>query len=206
MNLVLEGFVTTVLLTVLCFGAALVIGLVVVVLRVAPVPVLRGVGTVYVEVWRNVPLLAWLVLFVFGLPEIGLTFSLFWSAFLAISLYEAAYVAEALRSGVNSVAVGQGEAARALGLTFRQSLRHVIVPQAAHRVVQPLANIAIALTMATALAGAVGVVELTRAANRINLDIARPLLVFTGAGLCYLALAGGIGLLARLVEKRWARV
>jgi glutamate transport system permease protein len=204
MSLVLEGFLNTVALTLLSFAGALVVGLAVAVLRIVPVPLLRGVGATYVEVWRNVPLLAWLVLFVFGLPEVGVKMPLFWTAFTAIALYEAAFVAEALRSGVSSVALGQGEAARALGLTFRQSLRHVILPQASRRVVQPLANIAIALTMATALAGVVGVVDMTRAAQRINLELARPLLVFTGVGLCYLVMAAGIGFGARALERRLA--
>lgn len=204
MSLVLEGFLNTVALTLLSFAGALVVGLVVAVLRIVPVPLLRGAGAVYVEVWRNIPLLAWLVLFVFGLPEVGVRMPLFWTAFTAIALYEAAFVAEAVRSGVNSVAAGQGEAARALGLSFRQSLRHVILPQAGRRVVQPLANIAIALTMATALAGVVGVVDMTRAAQRINLELAQPLLVFTGVGLCYLVLAAGIGFGARVLERRLA--
>ena len=204
MSLVLEGFLNTVALTLLSFCGALLAGLLVAVLRIVPVPLLRAVGAVYVEVWRNVPLLAWLVLFVFGLPEVGVTMPLFWTAFTAIALYEAAFVAEALRSGVNSVASGQGEAGRALGLSFRQSLRHVILPQAARRVVQPLANIAIALTMATALAGVVGVVDMTRAAQRINLELAQPLLVFTGVGLCYLVMAAGIGFGARVLERRLA--
>lgn len=204
MNLVLEGFLNTVALTLLSFAGALVVGLVVAVLRIVPVPLLRGAGAVYVEVWRNIPLLAWLVLFVFGLPEVGVRMPLFWTAFTAIALYEAAFVAEAVRSGVNSVAAGQGEAARALGLSFRQSLRHVILPQAGRRVVQPLANIAIALTMATALAGVVGVVDMTRAAQRINLELAQPLLVFTGVGLCYLVMAAGIGFGARVLERRLA--
>jgi His/Glu/Gln/Arg/opine family amino acid ABC transporter permease subunit len=204
MSLVLEGFLNTVALTLLSFAGAVLVGLLVAVLRIVPVPLLRGVGTVYVEVWRNIPLLAWLVLFVFGLPEVGVQMPLFWTAFTAIALYEAAFVAEALRSGVNSVAAGQGEAARALGLSFRQSLRHVILPQAGKRVVQPLANIAIALTMATALAGVVGVVDMTRAAQRINLELAQPLLVFTGVGLCYLVMAAGIGFGARVLERRLA--
>ena len=204
MNLVLEGFLNTVALTLLSFAGALLVGLLVAVLRIVPVPLLRGAGAVYVEVWRNIPLLAWLVLFVFGLPEVGVKMPLFWTAFTAIALYEAAFVAEALRSGVRSVASGQGEAARALGLSFRQSLRHVILPQALKRVVQPLANIAIALTMATALAGVVGVVDMTRAAQRINLELAQPLLVFTGVGLCYLVLAAGIGFGARVLERRLA--
>lgn len=204
MSLLVEGFLSTLALTALSFAGAAVVGVLVTVLRIVPVPVLRRTGAAYVETFRNVPLLAWLTLFVFGLPQVGLTLPLFWTAVLVISLYEAAYVAEALRSGVNAVAHGQGEAARALGLTLTQSLRHVVLPQAARNVVQPLGNIAIALTMATSLAGVVGgVTELTAAAHRLNLEEARPLLIFVGAGLVYLLLAVGIGALTGVLERRF---
>jgi glutamate transport system permease protein len=199
-----DGFLTTLALVALSFAGAFALGLVVVVLRVGPLRVLRLVGTGYVETFQNVPLLVWLVLFVFGLPEIGVRFPLFTTAVVVISLYEAAYVAEALRSGVNTVARGQGEAARALGLTFGQALRHVVVPQAARRVVQPLGNIGIALTMNTSLAAVAGVVELTASANRVNLVEALPIPIFVGAGLCYALLAACIGGLAGVLERRLA--
>ena len=116
------------------------------------------------------------------------------TAIVVIALYEAAYIAEALRSGVNAVAMGQGEAARALGLTFGQSLRHVILPQALRTVIQPIGNIFIALAMNTSLAGAVGVVDLTAAANRVNLMEAQPIPIFVGAGLAYALIAACAGL------------
>jgi glutamate transport system permease protein len=203
---IVDGFLTTLALVLLSFTGAFVLGVVVVVLRVGPLGVLRAVGTGYVETFQNIPLLVWLVLFVFGLPEIGVQFPLFTTAVVVISLYEAAYIAEALRSGVNTVAHGQGEAARALGLTFSQSLRHVIVPQAFRRVVQPLGNIGIALTMNTSLAAVAGVVELTATANRVNLVEALPIPIFVGAGLCYALLAAGIGGLAGFLERRLAVV
>ncbi|MEU5884724.1 amino acid ABC transporter permease [Spirillospora sp. NPDC047279] len=199
-----DGLLVTVELTLLALAGALVAGVVVAALRVSPVPVLRAAGTAYVETLQNIPLLVWLVLAVFGLPEIGVMAGLFTTAAVVIALYQGAYVAEAVRSGINSVPVGQGEAARALGLTFTQSLRMVILPQALRTVVQPLGNIAIMTIMNTALAAAVGVVELTAAANRVNLAEAQPIWIFVTAGLLYMALSAIAGLATGTLERKLA--
>ncbi|WP_433337653.1 amino acid ABC transporter permease [Spirillospora sp. CA-294931] len=199
-----DGLLTTLQLTLLSLAGALVAGVVVAAMRVSPVAVLRAAGTAYVETLQNVPLLVWLVLAVFGLPEIGVMAGLFTTAVIVISLYQGAYMAEAVRSGINAVSVGQAEAARAIGLTFTQSLRHVILPQALRTVVQPLGNIAIMTIMNTALAAAVGVVELTATANRVNLAEAQPIWIFVTAGLVYMVLASGAGLVTGLLERRTA--
>ncbi|GGO31877.1 amino acid ABC transporter permease [Microbispora bryophytorum] len=199
-----QGLVVTLQMTMTSFAGAAVVGLVIVAMRVGPVPVLRRVATVYVETLQNLPLLVLLVLAVFGLPEIGLKAGLTTTAIVVIALYEGAYIAEALRSGVNAISAGQGEAARALGLTFGQSLRHVVLPQALRTVVQPIGNIFIALTMNTSLAAAVGVVELTAAANRVNLLEAQPIPIFVGAGLAYAAIAAGAGFVTGRLERRLA--
>ncbi|MQY04702.1 amino acid ABC transporter permease [Actinomadura macrotermitis] len=196
------GLLQTVELSLLALAGALVAGVVVAALRAAPVAVLRGAGMAYVEILQNIPLLVWLVLAVFGLPEIGVTAGLFTTAVVVIALYQGAYVAEAVRSGINAVPVGQGEAARALGLTFTQSLRLVILPQALRTVVQPLGNLAIMTIMNTALAAAVGLVELTAAANRVNLAEADPIWIFVTAGLCYMALSALTGLVSGVLERR----
>lgn len=201
-----HGVVTTVELTAVTTAAALLIGIIVAILRITPVPMLRGIGLVYVEVLQNLPLLALLVLFVFALPQVGVTFPLFTSAAIVIACYEGAYMAEAIRAGINTVAVGQAEAARAIGLTFSQSLRYVILPQALRAVIQPIGNICIALLMNTSLAAAVGVVELTQAANNVNLVEAQPIEVFTGAGLAYMLMALIIGFTTGRLERKLAIV
>lgn len=201
-----DGITTTLELTALAFVGALLIGVVVAAMRVSPVAILRGVGTAYVEAFQNTPLLVLLVLFVFGLPEVGVIFPLFTTAVIVIALYEAAYIAEAVRSGINTVSIGQAEAARALGLTFGQSLRLVILPQALRGVVQPIGNIFIALTMNTSLAAAVGVVDLTAAANRVNLLEAQPIPVFVGAGLGYMLICAAAGLVTGMIERKVAIV
>lgn len=197
-----SGLLTTVTLTLLAFAGALSAGIVVAVMRVSPVPVLRGVGTVYVETLQNIPLLALLVIAIFALPEVGLQAGLFETAAIVIAVYEAAFVAEAIRSGINTVAVGQSEAARALGFTFDQSLRYVILPQALRAVIQPLGTLFIALTMNTALAAGVGIVELTAAANRVDLIEAQPIPIYVGAALGYMAIAGVGELVTAILERR----
>lgn len=200
----LRGLLTTLWMAVVAAAGSLVLGVVVTALRVSPVPVLRGLAFAYVQLFLNVPLLALLVLFVFALPDAGLLMPLQTTAVVVLIIYEAAYVAEAVRSGVNTVAMGQAEAARALGLTFRQSLRSVILPQALRAVVQPVGNVMIALVMNTSLFAAIGVVELTAAANKTNLVHAQPIPIFVGAGLTYMALALLIGMSTGVLERRVA--
>lgn len=197
-----QGLIVTVQLTAASFAGAAVLGILVCALRVSPVGVLRALGTAYVETFQNLPLLVLLVLAFFGLPEIGLQAPPLATAIIVIAVYEAAYIAEALRSGVNSVSKGQGEAARAIGLTFGQSLRHVILPQALRTVVQPLGNIFIATAMNTALAAAVGVVDLTAAAHRVNLVEAQPVPIFVGAGVAYALIASIAGFVTGRLERR----
>ena len=194
---------TLVILVVSGVGS-LLLGVLVTVARVSPIPVLRGAAFCYVQVFVNVPLLALLLLAVFALPDAGLIMPLTTTVIVVLVVYEAAYVAEAVRSGINTVSPGQVEAARALGLTLGRTLRHVVVPQALRAVVQPLGNVLIALLMNTALAATVGVVELTSAVNKVNLVEARPIPIFAGAGLVYMALALAIGLTAGRIERRVA--
>ena len=200
----LDGLLTTLWMAALSAVGALVLGVIVTALRVSPIPVLRGVAFAYVQLFLNVPLLALLVLFVFALPDAGLLMPLPMTAVVVLIVYEAAYVAEAVRSGVNTVALGQAEAARALGLTFRQTLGSVIPPQALRAVVQPVGNVMIALVMNTSLFAAVGIVELTSSANKTNLIHAQPIPIFVGAGLTYMALALLIGLGTGWLERRVA--
>ena len=191
-----SGMLTTIALTLLAFVGALSAGIVVAILRVC------GVGTVYVETLQNIPLLALLVISIFALPEVGLQADLFTTAALTIAVYEAAFIAEAIRAGINTVALGQSEAARALGLTFGQSLRFVILPQALRAVIQPIGTLFIALTMNTALAAGVGIVELTAAANQVDLIEAQPIPIYVGAALGYMAIAAVGAFVTGALERR----
>lgn len=182
------GFGYTAALTALGFAFALILGTVLAVFRVVPILPLRVVGAIYVEFFRNIPLLTLLVLIVFGLPDIGITYSLFTSAVIGLSLSGAAFVCEAIRGGINAVSVGQAEAARAIGLSFTQSLRHVILPQALRSMVQPLTNVFIGVLLSSSLAAAVGVNELTNRSEQLVNTYAE-VSVFIAAGVVYLVVA-----------------
>ena len=205
-QLLLDGLGMTALMIVLAGSGSLLIGVLVTVARVSPVPLLRAAAFAYVQFFVNVPLLALLILAVFALPEAGFILPVTPTAIVVLALYQSAYVAEALRSGVNTVDRGQVEAARALGFNLRQTLRRVVVPQATRAVVQPIGNQMIALTMNTALAATVGVVELTSRINSVNLTYAQPILFYTGGGLAYMAIALFIGIGTGRIERKVAIV
>ena len=198
------GLLVTLGLTVLGFAGALVIGTVLAVFRVSPITPLRWVGAIYVEVLRNMPLLTLLVLVVFGLPDIGIRFSLFTSAAICMAVFAGAFVCEAVRGGINTVPVGQAEAARSLGFTFTQSLRYVILPPAFRTMVQPLVNIFIGVALGSSLAAAVAVGELTYAAQQVGNRTAESMLLFLISAVVYIVLAllgGGVG---SVLERRLA--
>lgn len=205
-SLLLEALGTTLLIIVLAGIGALILGVLVTVARVSPIPILRGAAFGYTQFFINVPLLALLLLAVFALPDAGLILPLLPTAIIVLTVYEAAYVAEVVRSGVNTVGPGQIEAGRALGFSLGQSLRFVAIPQSIRAVVQPLGNVMIALAMNSALAAVVGVVELTSRVNKVNLVHARPIEIFSIAGLVYMSIALVIGLGAGWIERRVAIV
>jgi len=200
-----QGFVTTLALTVVSTVLALALGTLLAAMRVSPVPTLRAAGTTYVEVVRNTPLTVVFFFAVFVLPQLDILLSFFTFAVIAVSVYHAAFFCEAVRSGINSVGVGQAEAARSIGLTFTQTLRLVVLPQAFRTVVPPLINVVIALTKNTSIAAAFGVVELTAVTTRLTAANSDAVLaIFGGSAVCYLALTLTSGFLAGRLERRVA--
>jgi glutamate transport system permease protein len=197
----LRGLVATLEITVLSFVGAVVLGTLIAVFRIGPVAPLRWVGAVWVGVFRNLPALVLLVLWVFGLPEVGVKFGLFTSACVCFSLTFSATVCETMRSGIAGVAVGQAEAARAIGLRFTQGLLHVILPQAFRSMVQPLGNVLIAIVLNTSLAAAVGVTELTYQSQSLTIRYAEALLTFLLAAAAYVAVALLAGLAVGRIER-----
>lgn len=189
MSDVLSALLTTIELAVLSFVGAMIIGTVVAVMRVSPVAPLRALGLVYVEFFRNIPLLSLLFLVVFGLPDLEITLSLFLSAVLGMALFSGAFVCESVRTGINTVTIGQAEAARSIGLTFTQSLRRVILPQAFRSMIQPLVNIWIGTLIGSSLAAAVGVFELTAQGQLLQLNYAGGLPIFATIAALYIAMA-----------------
>ena len=201
-----EGFRTTLSLTLISAVIALVLGTVLGAFRVSPVAPLRWFGTTYVELVRNTPLTLVFIFFVFVGPQLGFTPSSFFvPAVLALSIYTAAFVCEAVRSGVNSVGVGQAEAARAVGLTFTQTLRAVVMPQALRTVIPPLINIFIALAKNSSVAGGFFVADLFGVGRRLaNANPGDVVAVLIGVAVCYLVITIPAGILAGVLERRVA--
>src|SRR5437773_1947140 len=125
-----SGYARTVLLVAVAFAGSLLVGTIVAVFRLAPLPMVPGLARAEVEVFRNTPLLIQMQLFWLGLGSIGIRLSPFVAAAAALILYTGAYVTEAVRAGVSTVGAGQMDAARSLGMTFVASMRHVVMPQA----------------------------------------------------------------------------
>ncbi len=205
-----EGFTTTVTLTLAAAAVALVLGTLVAAMRVSPVPPLRAVGTLYVNVVRNTPLTVVFFIVVFGLPEVDVVLSFFQFGVLALSLYTAPFVAEAVRSGINSVATGQAEASRSIGMTFGQTLRLVVLPQAFANILPPLASVFIAMLKNTSIASAFFVFEGIQAMNQLINSFGNaviPILIAAAAGYLFLALVSSFlfGLLERAVRVGGAR-
>ncbi len=200
---ILEGFRDTLYLLGASGLIAVVVGVVLAAMRVSPTPVLRGVGTSYVNVFRNIPLVVLFLITTQGLPELGTSVSFFWLAVIALASYTAAFVCEAVRSGINAVDVGQAEAARSLGMTFGLTLRLVILPQALRSVIPPLASILIALTKNTAIAEAFGVTEATYQLDSLVRDFPDALYaLFFGIAFGYILIVLAISGVARVLERR----
>ena len=168
---IFEAFWTTIQLTVYSAVGALILGTLLAGFRLSPVPMLNWIGTTYVNVVRNTPLTLIILFCSFGLSQtLGITLvdsksltsiddSNFRLAVLGFTVYTASFVCETVRAGVNTVPLGQAEAARSLGLTFGQNLRIVLLPQAFRAVINPLGSVLIALTKNTTIASAIGVGE-----------------------------------------------
>jgi glutamate transport system permease protein len=202
-----QGFVTTLELSVLASVLALALGTVLAAMRVSPVPTLRAAGAAYVELVRNTPLTLVFFFVVFVLPQLDIVLPFFVFAVIALTVYHAAFFCEAVRSGINAVGVGQAEAARSIGLTFGQTLRLVVLPQALRTVVPPLINVVIALIKNSSIAAAFAVAELTAIGTRLanaNGDAVIPILA--GVAVCYLVLTLPSGWLAGRLERRVAVV
>ncbi|OQR58819.1 glutamate ABC transporter permease [Streptomyces maremycinicus] len=209
---VLGAFWMTVKLTVLSAVGSLVWGTLLAAMRVSPVPLMRGFGTVYVNVVRNIPLTVIILFSSLGLADIfGMTMGSddfavqgFRLAVLSLVGYTAAFVCEAIRSGINTVPLGQAEAARAIGLSFSQTLTLIVLPQAFRSVIGPLANVLIALTKNTTVAAAIGVAEAAYLMKTMIENEAQTLLIGAVFAFGFVVLTLPTGLFLGWVSKRLA--
>jgi glutamate transport system permease protein len=213
---ILEAFWTTIQLTVYSAVGALILGTMLAAMRLSPVPTLNWLGTSYVNVVRNTPLTLIILFCSFGLSQtLGITLvdaksmtsiedSNFRLAVLGLTVYTASFVCETIRSGVNTVPLGQAEAARSLGLTFGQNLRLILLPQAFRAVVIPLGSVLIALTKNTTIASAIGVAEAALLMKGMIENTAALISVGTIFALGFIILTLPVGLLFGWLGKRLA--
>ena len=212
---VLGAFWMTIKLTVVSALGALVVGTVVAVMRVSPVRVLRAAGTAYVTLLRNTPLTLIVFFCAFGFyitlqyrigaQDSPIDVQNFRWGVLGLALYHAAFVAEALRSGINTVPKGQSEAARAIGLDFRASLTAIVLPQAFRGAIAPLGNVLIALTKNTTVVATIGVAEasyLMRGMIEFRPDLLYAIFAIMATGFVVLTLP--IGVLFTTLSRRLA--
>jgi putative glutamine transport system permease protein len=195
------GLLTTARLSLLSILISMALGTLVGILRVSPLAPLRVLGAGYVEFFRNIPLLICFAFIYYGLPKAGVTFPTFESGVIGLSVYTAAFVAEVVRSGLQSISAGQFEAARALGMTYLQMLRLVLMPQVFRMVVPPLGTVFIALVKNSSVASAIVVEEMMYQAEVVAGRYFYPN-VFLIAGLLYLVVTLPLAGLVNWAEQR----
>lgn len=199
------GFLMTLRLLVIAGVGAVVIGTFIAAMRISPVPALRGFSTFYTEVLRNTPLTLVLFFCAFVLPQLGVRLDYVVAATIGLMLYTSPFVAEAIRSGINGVPVGQAEAARAIGLGFGQTVGFIVLPQAIRMVIPPLISVLIALTKNTSVAAGFAVLELVAVSRQvIQLNGNATVAILVAVAAFYLVITIPLSQVAAHLERRVA--
>lgn len=198
------ALLTTWKLTALAFSSAFVIGVVITVMRVCPVKPLRAAGDLYVQIFRNIPGACLLVILVYALPYLDMVLSYFTCVLIAAALLPAAFCSEYLMAGINTIDVGQIEAARSLGMTFFQIIRKIVIPQALRSSVLQLTNLLVATMLTTALASQVPLNprDLTGLVAHINTHAVGGVTAFFISAFMYCATAVVIGQIGNLIDRK----
>ena len=201
----LQALLITVALALLAEILGIILGLGLALMKIGRSKILSAPAQVYIDVFRGTPLLIQIIFIYFATPNVGIRIeSLFFAGLVALTLNSAAYVAEIFRAGIQSIDRGQMEAGRASGLTYTQTMRFIVVPQAFRRVIPPLTNEFVMLIKDTSIVSVIGLEELLRSARVVQAATANatPLLV---AALFYLAICLPLIYLANGLERRLNR-
>lgn len=198
------ALLTTWKLTVFAFVLAFVIGIVVTIMRICPIKPLRLVGDFYVQIFRNIPGAALLIVLVYSFPYLNLVWSYYTCVLIATSLIPSSFCSEYLMSGMNTIAVGQIEAARSLGMTFFKTIKNVVLPQALRSSVLPMTNLLVATMLTTALASQVPLnpTDLTGIVSYINTRAVGGITAFLISAALYCGTAVVIGQLGNLIDRK----
>jgi polar amino acid transport system permease protein len=206
LGFLLSGIKLTLLVTAAALAGSLVIGLIVALGRMSKKPWLKMPATAYVEVFRNTPALIQLMWVYYCLPIlIGIDMSAVPSATLALGVNGAAYVAEIIRGGIQSIDRGQVEAARTLGMSHFQTMRKIVLPQALRRMIPPFVNESVSLLKFSSLVSVLGVADLTYQAPVLSTTTFRPIEIFTFIAVVYFGLCTALSFVANRLERRLAR-
>ena len=201
--LLLMGALVTVKITAISVGLGIVIGLFVGIARIAHSRILRVLAAIYVDFLRGTPLLVQIFLIYFALPIVtGHHMDPFVAAIASCSINSGAYVAEIFRAGIQSIDAGQMEAGRSLGMTWGQTMRYIIVPQAFKRVIPPLGNEFIALLKDSSLVSVIGFEELTRRGQLVIARTYGSLEIWTCVAILYLIMTVTISRFVAYLERR----
>lgn len=198
----LVGATVTLRITSLSIALGLCIGIVAGLCRVWPNSLLRTLSGVYIEVIRGTPLLVQIFLVYFGLPALGINLDPFLAGVIAMGINSGAYVGEIVRGGIESIAKGQMEAALSLGMTWRQAMYYVILPQAFVRILPPLGNEFIALLKDSSLVSTIAIAELTRTGQIIITRTFKSFEIWSGVALFYFLMTYAISRIVRFSEER----
>ncbi|MBQ9252558.1 MAG: ABC transporter permease subunit [Clostridia bacterium] len=200
----LQALLTTWKLTFFSFGMAFVLGILITVARVSPIIPLRRFGDFYVQIFRNIPGAALLILLVYAFPKLKLLFPYATCVLIATTLIPSAFCSEYLMSGMNMIEKGQIEAARALGMSFLQMIRRIIIPQALRYSVLPMTNLLVATMLTTALGSTVPMVprELTGLVSHINTHATGGVTAFVISAAFYCATAVLIGFVGSRIDRK----
>ena len=203
-DMYIQALFTTWKLTALAFASAFVIGIVVTVMRVSPIRPLRVAGDFYVQIFRNIPGASLLIILVYALPYLNVVLSYFACVWIATALIPAAFCSEYLMSGMNTIDVGQIEAARSLGMTFFKMIRKIVIPQALRSSVLPMTNLLVATMLTTALASQVPMnpTDLTGIVSHINTRAVGGVTAFLISAVLYCATAVVIGQVGNLIDRK----
>lgn len=198
------GYLTTLQLTFFSFLGAFVIGTIMTVARVSPIKPLRTFGNFYVQIFRNIPGAALLILLVYALPYLSVVFSYFTCVLIATTLIPSAFLSEHLISGINTIDKGQIEAARSLGLTFFQIISKIVIPQAVRSTVLQMTNLLVATMLTTALASQVPLspLDLTGLVAHINTHATGGITAFVISAILYCLTAVLIGQIGNKIDKK----
>ncbi|TCP55170.1 amino acid ABC transporter membrane protein 1 (PAAT family) [Tamaricihabitans halophyticus] len=200
-----NGFYTTIQLFVVSGIGSLILGTALAMLRVSPVPVFRSAGTLYVTIVRNTPLTLVFLFFAFAYPRLDMVdLSFFMTACVALTVYTSAFICEVVRSGINTVPVGQAEAARALGLGFGQVLGTIVLPQAFRSVLPPMMSMLIALLKNTTIAAGFSVAEAGQIRSILSERGENQLLTLIFVAVGFILLVMILTSVQRTLEKRWS--